>query len=84
MKTFLTAIALTIAIPAYAQAPDPHAGHDTTKHSKADHKNMDCCEDKDADGSMKDCCEQAMKGGKKMACCENHDASSDAAHAMNH
>ena len=47
MKTILTLIALTIAVPAYAQATAPADPH-------ADHAKMDCCKDMKAKG--KDCC----------------------------
>lgn len=69
MKILLTAIALTIAAPAFAQgaAPAPHS-HDApakqapTTAPSADkahdaHK-MDCCEKMKADGKMMDCCEK--------------------------
>ena len=51
MKTILTAVALTIAAPAFAQgnAPaDPHAGH----------AKMDCCKEMQAKGKECCCCDK--------------------------
>ena len=64
MKTIFGAIALTFAVPAFAQAApatDPHAGHaqhqgmDHSKHSGTKHDCKECCEKmKGKDGKM-DC-----------------------------
>ena len=72
MKTFIAAIALTIALPAAANAQnapaaDPHAQHKGMDHGK-EHK--DCCKHNNADGTPMDCCKE--KDGAKMACCEKH------------
>jgi hypothetical protein len=78
MKILLTAIALTIAAPAFAQAApaDAHAGHDGAKHE--DHHG-DCCE-KGADGKMA-CCEEMKATAKKMACCDKEAGKDKAADA---
>ena len=59
MKTFIGAIALTLAIPAFAQtapATDPHAQHkgmDHSQHGKGEHDCKECCEKmKGKDGKM--------------------------------
>ena len=59
MKTFLGAIALTLAVPAFAQAApatDPHAQHkgmDHSQHSQGKHDCKECCEKmKGKDGKM--------------------------------
>jgi hypothetical protein len=62
MKTFVSAIALTIAVPAFAQtapAADPHAGHtmpagiDHSQHKQGKHDCKECCEKmKGKDGKM--------------------------------
>jgi hypothetical protein len=75
MNIILTALAMAIAAPAYAQAADPHAGHATGSTSTpaapahADHdpakkgccadKQMSCC--KDMQG--KSCCADKAKAG---------------------
>jgi hypothetical protein len=84
MKTFIAAIALTIALPAAAnaQGADPHAQHKGMDHGK-EHK--DCCKHKSADGSAMDCCKE--KDGKQMDCCEEHDQKghdANAGHSMKH
>ncbi len=87
MKTLIAAIALTIALPAAANAQnagtgDPHAQHQGMDHGK-EHK--DCCKHKNADGSAMNCCKE--KESKKMACCEKHDQKghdAHAGHAMKH
>ncbi len=71
MKTLIAAIALTIAIPAAANAqsaqqqgkPDQHQGMDHGKEHKG------CCEGKGGDGMAMKCCDKAGKEGKKMGCC---------------
>ena len=78
MKTFIAAIALTIAFRAAAQQSaqhQQHAQHQGMDHSQ--HKGMDhgkehkgCCEHKSGDGKPMKCCEEAMKAGKKMECCD--------------
>ena len=64
MKTILGAIALTLAVPAFAQAApagDPHAQHQPGKH--------DC----------KECCEKMMKQhGGKMDCMDHKDGAKTA------
>ena len=54
MKTLIGAIALTLAVPAFAQtapATDPHAGH--AQHEKGKHDCKECCEKmKGKDGKM--------------------------------
>jgi len=59
MKTFISAIALTLAVPAFAQtapAADPHAQHqgmDHSQHSQGKHDCKECCEKmKGKDGKM--------------------------------
>jgi hypothetical protein len=61
MKTLIGAIALTLAVPAFAQtapAADPHADHAT--HEKGKH---DC----------KKCCEKMKQQGGKMECMDKKD-----------
>jgi hypothetical protein len=72
MKILIAAVALTIASPAFAQAPDPHAGHHQG-HGKDHEEHKSCCDQKDADGTRKNCCEKG-KDGKAMACCEKQAA----------
>ena len=54
MKTFLSAMALTLAVPTFAQtvpATDPHANH--AAHEKGKHDCKECCEKmKGKDGKM--------------------------------
>ena len=59
MKTLISAIALTLAVPAFAQtapAADPHAQHlgmDHSQHSQGEHDCKECCEKmKGKDGKM--------------------------------
>lgn len=59
MKTFIGALALTLAIPAIAQtapAADPHAQHkgmDHSQHQQGKHDCKECCEKmKGKDGKM--------------------------------
>jgi hypothetical protein len=59
MKTMIGAIALTLAVPAFAQtapAADPHAQHkdmDHSQHGQAKHDCKACCERmKGKDGKM--------------------------------
>ena len=82
MKTFIAAIALTIAFPAAAQqnAHAQHQGMDHSQHKGMDHsqhQGMDhgkehkgCCDHKSGDGKKMKCCDDAMKAGKKMKCCD--------------
>jgi hypothetical protein len=79
MKMLLTAVAMMIASPAYAQTPPAgghsgYAGHTTPPandphagHDMSGGK-MDCCK-KAADGAMA-CCAKMKAEGKKMPCCE--------------
>ena len=71
MKTILGAIALTLAVPAFAQtapAADPHAQHkgmDHSQHGQTKHDCKECCEKmKGKDGKM-EC--MAKKGEAKPA-----------------
>lgn len=75
MKTMIGAIALAIAIPAYAQtapAADPHAQHkgmDHSQHGEAKHDCKACCEKmKGKDGKM-ECMDK--KGEAKPAASES-------------
>jgi hypothetical protein len=75
MKTIIGAIALAIAIPAYAQtapAADPHAEHkgmDHSQHGDAKHDCKACCEKmKGKDGKM-ECMDK--KGDGKGAAAES-------------
>ena len=56
MKTLVSAIALTIAVPAFAQtapATDPHAQHKGMGHGQGKHDCKECCEKmKGKDGKM--------------------------------
>ena len=63
MKTIIGAIALTFAVPAYAQtapAADPHAHH----------KDMDHGQDKPDKHDCKACCEKMKGKDGKMECME--------------
>ena len=64
MKTVFGAIALTIAVPAFAQsapaATDPHAQHKGMDHSKHQQGKHDC----------EECCEKMKGKDGKMACME--------------
>ena len=56
MKTLISAIALTLAVPAFAQtapATDPHAQHKGMDHGQGKHDCKECCEKmKGKDGKM--------------------------------
>jgi hypothetical protein len=61
MKTLISAIALTIAVPAFAQtapAADPHAQHQGMDHSQHKQGKHDC----------KECCDKMKQSGGKMEC----------------
>jgi hypothetical protein len=86
MKTLIAAIALTIAVPAFAQTADPHAAHKAAGHERHEGHKMDCCKDADGNGKM-DCCEST--DGKDNPCCDEaaeaaagHDQHSG--HSMSH
>ena len=70
MKMFLAAVALTIAVPAFAQTAAPAPMQQHGHHAApADH---DAGKDK-AQGTKMDCHEHMKAEGKKMECCEKHD-----------
>jgi hypothetical protein len=81
MKFMMTAIALAIAMPALAQAADPHAGHANHKgHAPAKPQGTsDCCE-KTAQGTQKDCCDKSKNGGKPRDCCDKAKAGKASGH----
>ena len=61
MKTLIGAIALTLAVPAFAQAApaaDPHAQHKGMDHSQHSQGKHDC----------KECCDKMKQQGGKMEC----------------
>ena len=64
MKTFIGAIALAFAVPAFAQtaptAADPHAHHQGMDHAKQSQGKHDC----------KECCEKMKGKDGKMECME--------------
>ncbi len=63
MKTLIGAIALTLAVPAFAQtapAADPHAQHKDMDHSQHQPGKHDC----------KECCEKMKQQAGKMECME--------------
>ena len=82
MKTIFGAIALTFAVPAFAQAApatDPHAGHaqhqgmDHSQHSGAKHDCKECCEQmKGKDGKMDCMKEEAGKAAPPTAPAQTH------------
>lgn len=81
MKTLISAIALTFAVPAFAQtAPvaDPHAQHQGMDHSQHAQGNDDC----------KECCEKMKGKDGKMECMdkkgEAKPASTDASAHQGH
>ena len=82
MKIVLTALAIAIASPALAQAPDPHAGHKAPAstpvvpaHADHDADKKGCCVDK-----QKDCC----KGMEGKSCCADKSKGSAESHAGHH
>ena len=87
MKTFIAAIALTIALPVAANAqntqPADHAQHqgNHAQHQGMDHgkEHKDCCKHKNADAGAMNCCKE--KEGKTMACCAKHDGKGHDPHA---
>ena len=81
MKTFLGAIALILAVPAFAQtapAADPHAQHKGMDHSQHQQGKHDC----------KECCEKMKGKDGKMVCMdkkvEAKPASADASTHQGH
>jgi len=72
MKTFIAAIALTIALPAAAHAQNAQAGENHAQHQGMDYgkEQKDCA---------MNCCK--AKEAKKMACCDKPDQKGDDAHA---
>ena len=85
MKTILGAIALTFAVPAYAQtapAADPHAQHKDMDHGQHQPGKHDC----------KACCEKMKGKDGKMECMEKKadakpaspDASGHQGHSAHH
>ena len=82
MKTLIGAIALTLAVPVFAQAApaaDPHAGHISQQamdHSQ--HKGMDHSQHADGKHDCKKCCEKMKGKDGKMDCMEKKDAASSA------
>jgi hypothetical protein len=81
MKTLLGAIALALAVPAFAQtapAADPHAQHKGMDHSQHQQGKHDC----------KECCEKMKGKDGKMECMdkkgEANPASTDASTHQGH
>jgi hypothetical protein len=81
MKTIISAIALTLAVPAFAQtapAADPHAQHKGMDHSQHDAGKHDC----------KECCEKMQGKDGKMECMDKKSdakpASTDASAHQGH
>jgi hypothetical protein len=81
MKTIISAIALTLAVPAFAQtapAADPHAQHKGMDHSQHDAGKHDC----------KECCEKMKGKDGKMECMDKKSdakpASTDASAHQGH
>ena len=79
MKTIIGAIALTFAVPAFAQtapATDPHAQHqgmDHSQHQQGKHDCKECCEKmKGKDGKME--CMDKKDGGQAAAPAQSGDA----------
>lgn len=60
MKTIIGAIALTLAVPAFAQAAAPQADH--SQHQSMDHSQHKAGHD------CKECCEKMKQKGGKMDC----------------
>ncbi len=73
MKTLIAAIALTIAIPAAANAQSAKQQGSHGQHRGMDHGKDDkgCCAGKG--GKAMKCCDKAAKEGKKMGCCSKGD-----------
>ena len=85
MKTIIGAIALTFAVPAFAQAApatDPHAQHqgmDHSQHQQGKHDCKECCEKmKGKDGKME--CMDKKADGKTAAPSSSSDAHEGHAH----
>jgi hypothetical protein len=85
MKTIIGAIALTFAVPAFAQtapATDPHAQHqgmDHSQHQQGKHDCKECCEKmKGKDGKME--CMDKKADGKTAAPSSSGDAHEGHAH----
>jgi hypothetical protein len=81
MKTLISAIALTLAVPAFAQtapAADPHAQHKGMDHSQHQQGKHDC----------KECCEKMKGKDGKMECMDKKSeakpASTDASAHQGH
>ena len=72
MKTIISAIALTFAVPAFAQtapaATDPHAHHKGMDHGQQGQGKHDC----------KECCEKMKGKDGKMECMEKKDVAKPA------
>jgi hypothetical protein len=74
MKTLISAIALTLAVPAFAQtapAADPHAQHQGMDHSQHQQGKHDC----------KECCDKMKQSGGKMECMDKKGDAKSAAPA---
>jgi hypothetical protein len=77
MKTLISAIALTFAVPALAQtAPvaDPHAQHQGMDHSQHAQGKHDC----------KECCEKMKGKDGKMECMDKKGEAASAAPSSEH
>ena len=81
MKTLISTIALTLAVPAFAQtapAADPHAQHKGMDHSQHQQGKHDC----------KECCEKMKGKDGKMECMDKKSeakpASTDASAHQGH
>ena len=81
MKTLISAIALTLAVPAFARtapAADPHAQHKGMDHSQHQQGKHDC----------KECCEKMKGKDGKMECMDKKSeakpASTDASAHQGH
>lgn len=75
IKMLLTTIALTVAVPAFAQtaAPAPMDHSKMNQSSPATHAEHSASKDATAHGAKMDCCEKMKAEGKKMDCCEKMD-----------
>lgn len=77
MKTLISAIALTLAVPAFAQtAPvaDSHAQHQGMDHSQHQMGKHDC----------KECCEKMKQQDGKMECMDGKGEAGQAAPSSEH
>lgn len=86
MKTVFSAIALTLAVPAFAQtapAADPHAQHkdmDHSQHGQTKHDCKECCEKMTAKGGQMECMDKKADAKPASADASPHQSHDGHAH----